>query len=79
MSNMAVQVTGEGAAWVAQSTVGYGDGRWHVIRAFEFDGARIAGVTDSFGPGLPAPEWRRQWVQVQLRSAPADRDARTGR
>ena len=73
------RVTGEGAAWVAESTVDYGDSRWHVISIFEFDGARIAGITDYFGPSLPAPEWRRQWVQIELGPIPADRDAPKGR
>ena len=59
------RVTGEGATWVVESTVDYGEDRWHVVSVITFDGPRIAGITDYFGPTLPAPEWRRQWVEVQ--------------
>jgi len=58
------RVRGEDATWVAESTADYGDERWHIISVFEFDDARIASITDIFGPSLPAPDWRRQWVEV---------------
>ena len=68
-----LRVTGNGGTRVVESTVDYGDDRWHVVSIIEFDGPRIAGITDYFGPSLPAPEWRRQWVE-----AGADQDTGSG-
>ena len=28
-----------------------------------YPGARIARITDYFGPTFPAPEWRQEWVE----------------
>ena len=57
------RLTGGGAAWIAESTADYGDDRWHIVSIFEFDGARIASITDYFGPTIPAPDWRKPWVE----------------
>jgi len=57
------RLTGAGASWIAESTADYGDDRWHVVSIFEFDGPRISSVTDYFGPTLPAPDWRKPWVE----------------
>ena len=56
------RVVGHGDVWVAQLVTDYGTERWYVSSTFEFDGDRIARVTDYFGPSLPAPEWRIQYV-----------------
>ena len=57
------RLTGAGSAWIAESTADYGDDRWHVVSIFEFNGPRIASITDYFGPTLPAPDWRKPWVE----------------
>jgi hypothetical protein len=47
------------------SAADYGDERWYIVSVIEFDGPRIARMTDYFGPKFPAPEWRREWVQLE--------------
>jgi len=56
------RISGGGDLWVAELVANYPDGRWHTVSVIEFDGARIARMTDYFGPSLPAPEWRAAWV-----------------
>lgn len=60
-----VRVTGGGNAWVAELTADYGDERWFIVSVIEFDGDRIARLTDYFGPTFPAPDWRGQWVEIE--------------
>ena len=57
------RITGGGEVWVAEMLSEYSDGRWYSVSVVEFDGTRIARMTDYFGPSLPAPEWRAAWVE----------------
>jgi SnoaL-like domain len=52
------RISGGGQTWVAELVADYGQERWHVVSVMEFDGPRIARMTDYFGPSFPAPEWR---------------------
>lgn len=56
------RIVGEGDVWVAQLIADYGDQRWFTASICEFEGDRIARMTDYFGPALPAPEWRKDFV-----------------
>ena len=56
------RITGAGDTWVAELVGDYGDERWYTVSICEFEGPRIARITDYFGPTLPAPEWRREFV-----------------
>ena len=57
------RISGSGDIWVAELVSEYGEERWHVVSIVEFDGPRIARMTDYFGPTFPAPAWRQQWVE----------------
>lgn len=57
------RIVGEGALWVAELTADYGAERWSVVSIFEFQGSRIARMTDYFAAPFPAPEWRRSLVE----------------
>jgi hypothetical protein len=57
------RITGDGNLWVAELVADYGEDRWYVTSVIEFDGPRIARMTDYFGPSYPAPEWRRELVE----------------
>ena len=59
------RITGAGATWVAELEADYGAERWYMVSVIEFDGSRIARMTDYFGPGLPAPAWRQDWVELE--------------
>jgi hypothetical protein len=63
------RVSGGGDFWVAELAADYGDDRWHVVSVIEFDGPRIARMTDYFGASFPAPEWRREWVEFEAARA----------
>jgi hypothetical protein len=56
------RVSGGGDVWVAEMLIEYGEDRWFAVTIFEFDGPRIARITDYFGPPLPAPAWREDYV-----------------
>ena len=56
------RVIGHGDVWVAELVAYYEAERWYVVSICEFDGDRIARLTDYFAPSLPAPEWRSQLV-----------------
>jgi ketosteroid isomerase-like protein len=56
------RVRGEGALRVAELVADYGEDRWYITSILEFEGERIARITDYFGPTIPAPEWRREYV-----------------
>ena len=60
------RISGEGDAWVAELTADYGPERWHVVSIIGFEGDRIARMTDYFGPTIPAPEWRRGMVELEM-------------
>lgn len=51
--------------WVAELAADYGDERWYTVSIIEFDGSRIARMTDYFGSSLPAPEWRQAFVELE--------------
>lgn len=57
------RISGAGDVWVAELLADYGEERWYVVSVLEFEGPRIARMTDYFGPSLPAPEWRQEWVE----------------
>ena len=57
------RISGHGDTWVAELDAVYGDERWYIVSIIEFDGSRIARMTDYFGQGLPAPAWRRDLVE----------------
>jgi len=59
------RVSGGGNVWVAELTADYGDERWHLVSVIEFEGERIARMTDYFGPRFPAAEWRKDWVEIE--------------
>jgi|SRR6267142_2345904 len=56
------RVIGGGDVWIALLVADYGTERWYVSSIFEFEGDRIARITDYFGPSMPAPEWRIEYV-----------------
>jgi hypothetical protein len=56
------RVVGDGDVWVAELVAEYGSDRWYITSILEFDGDRIARMTDYFGPSLPAPAWRKDLV-----------------
>ena len=62
------RISGSGDVWVAELIGDYGDERWHMISLIEFEGPRIARMTDYFGPGFPAPEWRADMVEHETGS-----------
>jgi SnoaL-like protein len=64
------RISGGDLVWVAELVADYGDARWYTVSVIEFDGARIARMTDYFGPSLPAPEWRAEWVEREAPEAP---------
>lgn len=64
------RISGGGEVWVAELESDYSDGRWYTVSVIEFDGARIARMTDYFGPSFPAPEWRAAWVERDAPEAP---------
>jgi hypothetical protein len=64
-----VRVSGGGDVWVVELTADYGDERWYLVSVIEFDGERIARMTDYFGPRFPAAEWRKDWVELETADA----------
>ena len=58
------RISGAGDVWVAELVADYGAERWYTVSIIEFDGSRIARMTDYFGPTLPAPDWRRGIVEL---------------
>jgi hypothetical protein len=57
------RISGAGDTWVAEMVLMYGEEPWYGVSVVEFDGPRIARMTDYFGPAFPAPAWRAQWVE----------------
>ena len=64
------RISGKGDVRIAELIVEYGADRWYVTSIFEFSGHRIARVTDYFGPILPAPDWRHEYVDAVGPAAP---------
>jgi hypothetical protein len=65
------RISGDGDVWVAEITAAYGSERWHVVSVIEFEGLRIARLTDYFAPSSPAPDWRKELVERDAVPAPA--------
>ena len=59
------RITGAGDTWVAEMVLMYGEEPWYGVSIVEFEGPRIARMTDYFGAALPAPAWREQWVELE--------------
>jgi SnoaL-like domain len=57
------RITGAGDTWTAEMVLSYGEEPWYGVSIVEFEGQRIARMTDYFGPAFPAPAWRAQWVE----------------
>ena len=57
------RISGAGDTWVAEMVLMYGEQRWYGVSIVEFDGPRIAAMTDYFGTAFPPPAWREQWVE----------------
>ena len=60
------RITGSGEVWTAELLSEYGDDRWYGISVLEFRGTRIARMTDYFGQAFPAPEWRKDMVEIEV-------------
>jgi len=58
------RISGAGDVWVTELVADYAGERWYTLSIIEFTGPRIARMTDYFGPNLPAPEWRREMVEI---------------
>jgi hypothetical protein len=59
------RISGAGDLWVAELSADYGTDRWYIVSVMQFEGPRIARMTDYFGPSYPAPEWRKEWVDLE--------------
>jgi SnoaL-like protein len=68
-SHRVERISGDGDVWVAELVADYGDERWHLVSVIEFEGERIARMTDYFGPSFPAPEWRQGLVEREEATA----------
>ena len=59
------RISGSGDLWVAELVADYGTERWHTVSIIEFDGSRIARMTDYFGPAFAPPDWRHDLVDIE--------------
>jgi hypothetical protein len=59
------RISGAGDTRVAEMVLMYGEEPWYGVSIVEFEGSRIARMTDYFGPAFPAPAWRAQWVELE--------------
>jgi hypothetical protein len=57
------RISGGGEVWVAELVADYGADHWYTVSILEFEGPRIARMTDYYGQDFPAPDWRKEWVQ----------------
>jgi ketosteroid isomerase-like protein len=58
------RISGEGAHWVVEATIDYGDGTpVSYVGIAELRGGKIARITEYFGNPFEAPAWRSQWVE----------------
>jgi ketosteroid isomerase-like protein len=57
------RVTGEGAHWVVEGTIDYGDGTpVSYVGVTELRDGRIAAITEYYANPFEAPAWRAGWV-----------------
>jgi ketosteroid isomerase-like protein len=58
------RLTGEGALWVLEANLDYGDGDpYQAIFIFELRDGLIAKETAYWSKPFPAPDWRAAWVE----------------
>jgi ketosteroid isomerase-like protein len=58
------RVSGEGAHWVAEGTIDYGDGTpVSYVGIAELRDGKLTRMTEYFGNPFEAPEWRSKWVE----------------
>lgn len=58
------RITGEGALWVLEADLDYGDGDpYQTVFLFELRGGRIAKETAYWSKPFPAADWRAAWVE----------------
>ena len=58
------RISGEGAHWVIEGTIDYGDGTpVSYVGIAELRDGKLARITEYFGNPFKAPEWRAKWVE----------------
>ena len=58
------RLSGEGAHWVVEGTIDYGDGTpVSYVGVAELRDGKIARITEYFGNPFEAPAWRSKWVE----------------
>ena len=58
------RISGEGAHWVVEGTIDYGDGTpISYVGVAELRDGKLAGITEYFANPFEAPAWRSQWVE----------------
>ena len=58
------RVSGEGAHWVVEGTIDYGDGTpVSYVGVAELRDGKIVAVTEYFANPFEAPDWRARWVE----------------
>jgi hypothetical protein len=58
------RISGEGAHWVVEGTIDYGDGTpVSYVGIAELRDGRLARLTEYFGNPFEAPAWRSKWVE----------------
>jgi ketosteroid isomerase-like protein len=58
------RISGEGAHWVIEGTIDYGDGTpVSYVGLTELRDGKIAAITEYFANPFEAPAWRAQWVE----------------
>ena len=59
-----VKVEGSGDLHVATARVGYPDGSyWRMVVLARLKDGKLWRTTSYYAPELPAPEWRKEWVE----------------
>jgi hypothetical protein len=57
-------MSGEGAHWVVEGSIDYGDGTpVSYVGVAELRDGKIVHITEYFGNPFEAPAWRSQWVE----------------
>ena len=59
------RISGDGDVWVAELIADYAGEPWHAVSIVEFEGERIARMTDYYGATFPAPDWRQGLVELE--------------
>jgi ketosteroid isomerase-like protein len=58
------RISGEGAHWVVEGTIDYGDGTpVSYVGIAELRDGKLVGITEYFANPFEAPAWRKQWVE----------------